>query len=78
MAKNFIDFINDVGKDGKLLAEYLATEPTKDALKAFFGRLGQGIYAIADDDLEKLAHAKGHSSGKLAFLQAAFEIDKMY
>jgi hypothetical protein len=71
MAKNFIDFIYDVGKDGQLLADYVATEPTVPALKVFFGRKGKE-YAITDGDLEKLAQAKKDSRNRLAFSQEAF------
>ena len=69
MDKGFIDFISDAGTDGALLAEYVATNPTKSALAAFFG--GKG-YTIADTDLIKLAGAKKLSKDRVSWSQQAF------
>lgn len=69
MVKDFIDFISDAGKDGQLLANYLATAPTKAALKAFFE---DNKYTIEDDDLVKLVEAKKLSKTRLFFGQEAF------
>jgi hypothetical protein len=69
MSKDFIDFISDAGKDGVLLAGYLATSPTKAALGAFFD--GKG-YTITDPDLIKLVEAKKNSKNRVFYGQEAF------